>query len=239
MQHEIIKQIMIKNNLHEYELMYSNDSKEFILVINKNINNEGLLIPSVHKMSKIKNEIESQNINIVIIVSDGTEIEYSSSLKIAISKNFEDRIRNIYVSNSDNKLTIYIEPKSELLNKEQTQIEKLVSKFFDLMKIEDRFVIWLNKRQYPTKTAILSILRSGSPMSLEQLIMALETKGFQIPENKIVTRMLDKFRISKEIIRRSDGGYILSLSTITRLSTKLNRESPDIKRALAISRYIE
>lgn len=215
------------------KISHSKFDSSSIVELEKTIDTDGKIHPSTVTVARIRNSLEEEGINILIVYVDGEAVSYSTSLRMLLNKSFPDSFRNIFTSDEAENLNVYIEPKRHFESVEQNECNALIMKFIELMDLKNIEIVWISKDNLPSNTAILGTIKRIAPADVERIKVMLEAQGFSLPEIKFLQRSIDKLRKNNMIIRRKDGKYFLSAKAIEVLSTKVGRNSSDIKRVLA------
>ena len=88
----------------------------------------------------------------------------------------------------------------------------------------------------PSKLAILTIIRAEAPVAPQRILELLSAKGLSVPSMDWLSRQLDAYRKSGDVVRLATGSMALTKKALHVLGTKKNRASPDISRLLAMAR---
>lgn len=232
MNKEQILEIFASNGIREVKIFIP-DENDLVTAIVSREQIDGKYVPSLHAINNAIIDIEKTNLKISVAIVENNLFQIDTTLKLLLNHKYPDLFRNFFLSNNDDLYCAYIEPKKQLEDSEKNEIEESIKKFMRNFPKSKTTVFWIAPFNQPTKTKILNLVRLNSPVSLDTMFATLTQQGFLVPTKQHLSKTIDRFRKENLIIRRKDGGFILTNKAIHKLSTKINRESPDVKRILA------
>lgn len=235
---EKIREILISHGIDLAGPIVKDDSDEMrsYAFIRATQDSAGKRIPSNFRLKQISDSLLEQNMHVSFIVTDNNIGSIEETIKSALMVSFPDLIRNAFISSPNRGALIWVEPKRFLSEADEAGIRK---KCIDLLKVlghsldEVRFTSTENT---PTRTVCLKCIRQNAPISKDKLAEALTNEGFHIPGGEWLPRMLDSLRKAGLVMRRKDGGFVLTYIALLNLGTTKGSGSPDIERALDLAR---
>ena len=212
------------------------DRKRIYVSILLETDSRGTRNPSYKVLAGLKAELAAANISIQYFFNDPANADLEVGLRATLMHAFPERIRNVFCSTLKNTARAWIEPKIVLSEAFELEIREHAIKYFDLASFKLESVSLLSDDHLPGKIAILNRVRQLAPVNIERLQQALTERRFTIPSPDWLSRRLDAFRKSGDVVQCSDRTYCLSSAAIGALGSAKGRDSPDIVRMLALTR---
>lgn len=213
-----------------------NDDLDFYAFVQIEYSADARQIPSAHRLNSISAEAADNEIKIHFVLVQGETEQLDRSLKTVLFGKYPNDIRNSFVALEGKDVDLWIEPKRTLSDELCRELKGTIVQFVELLSLNLRSLKVTHDANIPTPTAIMRVLRTISPASLEAIGSALKEKGFVVPNEVWLSHTLDRLRKAGRLVRKSNQEYILSYKGLTVLGTTKGRRSPDIERALALAR---
>lgn len=215
----------------------ASEENRFYVFIKITRNKLGFQRPSNYKLRRLSENFEKRNLHVAFIIVGDEGENVQATVKTILFRFFPDIVRNTFVASEDKGgVTVWVEPKKILTSKEEDTITSKTKDILQVLGIRLDAVKITSSENLPTRTACLNSIRLKSPLTQEELQMALIERNFHIPNEDWLSRMLDKLRRAGFILRRENGQFVLTLSGLRSLGSAKNGRSPDISRALDIAR---
>jgi hypothetical protein len=217
-------------------VLHPEEGGRYIAFIKVSVDRNGKKSPGARALSHIaRSALESgYRVHFIVIDTDGNNFDVS--LKAILFEKFSDKIRNTFSSFVNRRTEVWIEPKAQLTQQDRYQIGAAISEFSQLIGFNVVSVHFTDSEDIPTPTAILRVLRTKSPCSVENLTTFLKERGFTVPNTVWLSHALDKLRKAGLLVRTRNGEFFLSFNGLSRLGTAKGRYSPDIVRALDLAK---
>lgn len=181
-------------------------------------------------------ELRELGYEIQFISAGRPEAHIDTDYKVMLMITYPDEIRNSFVSLETGGANIWIEPKVLLSKELETSVRAKTFNFFQHLKIEIKSIQITTNNRIPTDTFLLKTLREISPASLESIKDSLDQRSFSVPNETWLNHTLDRLRKKGLVVRKRSGQYFLSYRALSKLGTSKDRNSPDVRRALALTR---
>ena len=237
------KKLLIEITLNSHEIAHSGqiaedifDENHFYVFVEVGRDADNYQVPSNKKLNSIKETLVKAGLNIEFVLTDSTRRNVEDGLRASMLHSFPDVIRNAFLSMQGASAQVWLVPKVALSSENLGLIREKISLYLQLFDISDFSVDVTSTANLPSRLNCLQVIRINSPTNIDVLISKLRHKGFTIPSEDWMSRMLDVLRKHGLIIRSKQGLYYLSLEGIKALGTTKGRRSPDITRMLALNR---
>lgn len=214
----------------------ASEENKFYAFVKITRNKLGFQRPSNYKLRQLSENFEKRNLQVGFIVVEDEGGDVQASIKTTLFRFFPEIVRNAFVAFDHKSATVWVEPKKVLTREEEEAITSKTKELFQFLNLPLDAVRVTSSENVPTRTACLNSIRLNSPLTQEELKMALIKRGFHIPNEVWLSNMLDKLRKAGLILRRENGQFVLTLSGLRALGSAKNRRSPDVSRALEIAR---
>ncbi len=192
--------------------------------------------PSNYLLNLIAADFKKREINLsFVLVEKGSE-DIQGSIKTILFRSFPEAIRNSFTTFDGNKASVWIEPKRLVTDNEEKEIEEKIREFLNILNITLASIRVTTSVNLATPTAVLRTLRIAAPVSGADLRLLLTAKGFVVPNEAWLSHLLDRLRKSQKVIRQKNGHYALTLDGLKSLGSEKRRNSPDVIRALDLSK---
>lgn len=217
----------------------ASEGNKFYAFINVHRSKGGKQIPSNYKLRRISEEFEKRDRIVSFIIVENDTEDLLASLKSSLFRFFPDQVRNVFLSDAETTMVVWVEPKKLLTQEEEGNITSKIQDIFNVLEMKLEIVKFTASENIPTKTACLGVIRLKSPLTKDEIQSELIARNFHIPNAGWLAKMLDNLRKADLILRRDDGMFVLTLSGLQILGTRKNRRSPDVFRVLDIVRRID
>ena len=224
-------------NLAGPVVLHFDDEETYYAFVKVKYVGNGKIDPSNRKLERIRRCVVTSGYNINFVsVREDDEFDYST-LNTILDRKYNKVISNVFLTRSFNsKWLVWVEIASELDETLKSGIQSTITNFMKMYDLASSEIVFVGEKNYPTPTAILRTLRTIAPASSECLRKDLEKRNFFVPDQTWLNRELDKVRKAELVVRRKDGGFFLSVKCLNGLGSSTDRNSADVRRALAISR---
>lgn len=204
--------------------------------IDVNYDSDGIRRPSERYIYDVKNEFLNKGVHVEFIATSARSSSFEDELRFILINNLGKFVRNSFLSLDKKVANIWVVPKQNLEDSEKQEIKSLVQKFLTQKDLKLSGFEFSNEANLITKTGCMAIIRSFSPISQERIRAEIERRGFVVPSDNWLSRMLDNIRKSSFILRKSNGDYVLTLSGLRASGTTKTAQSPDVRRMLELGR---
>ena len=211
------------------------ENTTFVAFVETTWNDRGKRQPSSYKLQRVSAEAKRRGFNLQFVVVNDDRPDLDETIKTLLFTNFPNDIRNSFGVLTGQRASIWIELKMDLTSSYRKKITRTVADFLRSLGIELKELAFTRDNDIPTPTALVVALRTIAPATLSELRGALEKKGFTVPNDKWLSHALDRLRKKKQVVRRGDKRYFLSLWTLTLQGTRRDEGSPDVVRVLAVA----
>ena len=196
----------------------------------------GKQVPSNRRLHEIKKELSDKGVSVHFLLrySDSEQVE--AGLRATLLHSHIEHIRNIFASFDSAKANVWIEPKRALNPQTISEIHSRSQEYLKLVGLKLGVVSLTTDEVLPSKLAILTIIRAEAPVAPQRILELLSAKGLSVPSMDWLSRQLDAYRKSGDVVRLATGSMALTKKALHVLGTKKNRASPDISRLLAMAR---
>ena len=204
-----------------------------ILFVRANGQEQHLVDTLVQKLTR-KLQQAGRKVKIVATSPSGAQVE--ALIEASLRSRFPEIALELTVATSPTQAAVWVNLPVETPVEKSAEVSVLIHQFLNQIGIADPIVKFRADRNYPSSTACLRVLRRSAPCTPEKLVELLQLPGFDAMALPEVRRFLDTARRKGQVVRRSDGAYILSMQCLMELGSSRDRFSPDISRALALRR---
>ena len=213
------------------------ESGEHLVFIKTAITKSGTQKPNNYAISQAEKIAESKFGQLQIVLVNHENEDINASIKSLLIRKYPDDIRNVFSQVTKKEASVWVEPKAVTSLEKSQEFSQAVSNLLKQFGINLVNFVNTNELNLPSETICLNILRRKAPVSLTALIAELRNKNFDVPNEDWISRILDKWRKKKLLIRKSDGDYVMTIAGLEALGSGTDRHSPDIKRALELTQY--
>ena len=208
----------------------------FYVFVKVSTNKNGKPSPGPLSIFQLKNKALEKGYKLSIVAINDNVEELDKSLKAMILKKYAAQIANSFASFAGKKSDIWIEPKANLTDEEKIEITTFIDEILAKIDIERSSLTFTQIYRTPTYTAILRALRTLAPCTADELALELQNRKFSVPSETWMNHTLDKLRKAGLVVRKKSGQHFLSLACISALGTQKSHSSPDVIRALALTK---
>ncbi|WP_234731320.1 hypothetical protein [Acidocella facilis] len=192
--------------------------------------------PSGKALAVAKASLLEAGYTVDFILIDERTSSIEESLRASLLGSFPSDVRNAFFSYGEGEPQAWIEFKRQPDPSTVVRLEGHLAKFAELFALPGLSLTILGEAATATRLEILSTVRQFSPIDLPSLMRELKRQDFCVPSQDWMNRQLDALRKGNLVLRRRDGNYTLTTEALTRLGTRKDRRSPDVRRILALAR---
>lgn len=212
------------------------ENERYLVFVKVTTSHDGSQTPTNYAISQAEKEAEAEIGRVsVVLINRGNE-DISNSIKSFLLRRFPDEVRNVFSQISQNRASVWVEPKMATSSERSDELSASVSGLLSHFGIELASFVNTTELNLPSETACVGALRRKAPVSLEALVADLRRKGFEVPNDDWVGRILDKWRKKGLLMRKRNGNFVMTVSGLKALGSGRNRRSPDVVRALELGR---
>ncbi len=197
---------------------------------------DGRRSPSGRTLASARSSLEKLGFTVDFILIDNAARDIESNLRTSLLVSFPDDIRNSFFTQEGPKPQAWIQFKRSPAPGTIGRLEAHLRQFADLFSLKGLAMVPIVEANTATKTEILSLVRQLAPVDVATLARELARRGHDVPSPDWTKKRLDALRKSNLVLRRADGGYVLTAEALARLGTRKNARSPDVSRLLALAR---
>jgi hypothetical protein len=220
-----------------YPLVGGNsDGSRIIAFVEVRWDTEGTRRPSDRKLSRTALAFSNDGIEIEFILVNEKAADNEEELRSSLLNGYGDYIRNSFLIVGKKGMNITLVPKKDEVKNEIDAIKNFIIRFFKAKELIVESIELTTEVNLITKTGCIAIIRRFAPIGLEDLKIEIEKRGFVVPSDDWLSRMLDNLRKSSLVVRKKSGGYAMTLAGLRAAGTSKNSRSPDIARMLALAR---
>lgn len=214
------------------------ESGEFLIVIPGDVENFS------EKARAMMARRLRQDLSIQTVINQSpssTNLVISDALTKMLEFNLGDNLIHAVISiSSQNYADVIAYTRDSALNGDEIAKENLKRKISDLLSAYDvnlaNFFFNELADEVPTPYQIMRKLYTLAPVQLEKIQSALKLEGSPCPSAHWLKRQLDHLQTNHLVVWQQSGCYVLSAQGLAMIPGLRGRTSPDIERALAISR---
>lgn len=192
--------------------------------------------PSGRALALARSNLVALGYEIDFILIDETAENVEESLRGSLISSFPEDVRNSFFSHEKGRPQAWVEFKKQPDAETLRRLQEHLRKFAESFSLPGLFMIQLGETHTATKMEVLAVVRQLAPIDIVTLAKELESQDFSVPSLDWVKRCLDVLRRSALVLRRGDGAYVLTTEALSRLGTRKDRRSPDVRRLLALAR---
>lgn len=192
--------------------------------------------PTNYAISQAEKAAEAVHGEITVVIIQRGNEDVASSIKSLILRRFSDDIRNVFSSVRGNAVSVWVEPKSATTIEKSLEVEQAVKGLVGHLGIELESFINTAEMNLPSETACINIIRKQAPTSFDAIKTELGGRGFEVPGDDWLRKLLDRWRRNQLIHRRRDGTYVMTHRGLQALGSGKTGWSPDVARALDMAR---
>lgn len=198
--------------------------------------NTGAQTPTNYAISRVEREVEEQFGAITVILVRRGDEDISSSIKSMLIRRYPDKIRNVFSSVKCDWVSVWVDPKSPTTKEKSDEMMQAVSglvQHFELALVD---FVNTSEVNLPSETTCIGVIRKKAPVAIPEILAELTTRGFEVPGEEWLSRVLDRWRKKNLIHRKANGEFVMTVRGLNALGSAKNRRSPDVGRALDMAR---
>jgi hypothetical protein len=180
--------------------------------------------------------LREKDVELDFVLINERSSDNEEELRSSLLNKYGDHIRNSFLYMGKKGVNIIITPKKEESKNEIEFIREFIIRFFKTKNLNVGSIEFISDVNLISKSACAAIIRRFAPIGLEDLKIEIEKRGFVVPSDDWLSRMLDNLRKSSLVVRKKSGGYAMTLAGLRAAGTSKNSRSPDIARMLALAR---
>jgi hypothetical protein len=212
------------------------DQDRFIAFIDVKYDQDGIRRPSEKYVSELKRYFLTIGVYIDFISAKNGAVSIEEKLRFILINNHGDLIRNSFLSIDKNSANVWVVPKRDLSPFERDTVRNISIEFLKQESLTLSGFEFSGESNLISKTGCISLIRKFAPISQENLRIKIEERGFVVPSDNWLSRMLDNIRRSSFVMRKGDGTYVLTLAGLRAGGTVKTPRSPDVQRMLELGR---
>lgn len=192
--------------------------------------------PTNYSISKVERLAKAKygDVFIVLLLDEIEDIK--TSIKSLIIRQYGEDVRNIFSNVNRDSVVVWVEPRTTISLEKIGEIEGAIRDFVCYFKLRLEHLIDISRLKLPSEKACISALRMQAPATEGAVADELQKRGFDVPNEEWLKRLLDRNRKRKLIHRKQDGRFIMTLSGLRASGSGKTRNSPDVRRALELAR---
>jgi len=219
-------------------IIYQNqDSEKAIAFVYTSYDSNGIQRPSERKLTGIKKDVEEIfKLEIDFVLQNQRLVELEQSLRVKLLERYKDVIETSFTTFNSGGATVLIIPQREIDEGEsfESELKQFIKDFFSASKVKFKNVHIRNKVKTISKTACASIIRRYAPIRGEDLAKKIREQGFDLPSEAWLPTMLNDLQSNSIIFKKQNGSFVMTLDGLNRMGTAMSRQSPDVRRMLAL-----
>lgn len=216
--------------------VWDHENTRYLVFVAITVDDDGKQVPSNYKLSLVEKQAERTFGEVTIILANRGDEDIANSIKSLLIRRFGEDIRNVFSRIEGGKVTVWVETKGATSNNTTNDMMSPVSGMIKQFGLELRSFINTSELNLPSETVCIATVRKLAPTLPLDVIKELHQRGFEVPGEEWLVRILDKWRKRGLIHRQSSGAYILTIRGLRDLGSGKNRRSPDVVRSLAMAR---
>ena len=219
-------------------VIWDGDSGRYIVFILIQIDENGKQEPSNNNLKSIESKIKKEynDINIKIIKNNKYYESLTNFLEVDIKRKWGNYIKNMIINIEILDVKIYIIGTFSNKDENLLKIRSYLKKILNILGFNLKDFIYTSNYNLASEKNCISVIRKKSPIHPKEIIAELKRRNFDVPEDSWLSRILDRWRKRGLIYRKADGKYVMTVQGLRMLGTEASRRSPDVIRALDISR---
>jgi len=208
----------------------------FLIFVKVSQDKNGESKPSSLQISRTLKAAKKNGSQIKLAFLNERETLLNTTVNLMLSQKFSEQFENAVVSVTDSISSVFVETKDDTTDDDQEAMQSSISELLGYMGVDNSQVVFSRSLRLPTATTILAAVRRYSPIGRDTLVELLQKRGFDRPADSWTDNTLDSLRKKRFVFRRSDKKFIMTFQGLSATGTLRNRYSPDVSRALALSR---
>lgn len=234
----VVLQVLEEHGISPAGALIRDDTADerYFVFVNVGRSSENRQVPSNRRLHEAREHLAQQGVRVEFLLKDTLADDIEAGLRATILHAFINQVRNVFLSVSEGRAHIWIEPKTIPDDDAMPRMRERALHFLADFGLTIGSIRSTVNENLPSKLALLGVLRLHAPVTLLELRGQLEAVTFVVPSAEWLNRRLDALRREGAVVRTEAGLYALSLRCLTTLGTKKNAASPDVTRLLAMAR---
>ena len=191
--------------------------------------------PSNRRLTDLKATLAAEGRRVEFLLHDASGLDLEAGLRATLLNAFPNDLRNVFLSADGPKARVWVEPKHALNDEEVKRIEQKARDYLEVLGVQLHKLVATGDENLPSNFACLRVLRQVAPASFDELKVEL-AKSFTIPSEDWLKRRLDMLRRTGKVVWIAGGSYACSLDALRGLGSARGKNSPDVRRLLALAR---
>jgi len=191
--------------------------------------------PSNRRLSDFKAKLAAEGQRVEFLLHDASGLDLEIGVRATLLYAFPNELRNVFLSVDGSKARVWVEPKRALNDEDVKRIQQKAGDYLEVLGIQLQKLVATSDENLPSNFACLRVLRQVAPASFGELMAEL-AKSFTVPSEDWLKRRLDALRRTGKVVWIANGSYACSLEALRGLGSARGRDSPDIRRLLALAR---
>lgn len=216
--------------------VWDHENSSYLVFVAITVDDDGKQVPSNHKLLLVEKQAERTFGEVTIILANRGDEDIANSIKSLLIRRFGDDIRNVFSRIEAGMVNVWVETKGATSNKKTNDMISPVKGLIEQFGLDLQTFINTSELNLPSETVCIATVRKLAPSLPRDAIKELQLRGFEVPGEEWLVRILDKWRKRGLIHRQSSGAYVLTIRGLRALGSGKNRSSPDVVRSLAMAR---
>lgn len=212
------------------------DANRHLVFVSVDIDDAGAQTPTNYAISKVERAVEAELGAVTVVLVRSGDEDIASSIKSVILRRYPNEIRNVFSAVIGDSVSVWVEPKSATNMEKSNDIRRTVADLVGYFHLELLDFVNTAELNLPSETACIGIIRKKAPVNIPDILAELESRGFEVPGDEWISRILDRWRKRKLIHRKANGQFVMTVRGLRALGSGKDRRSPDIGRALDMAR---
>lgn len=212
------------------------DVQNGFLIFVRMVNDGDGAKPSASQISRTLTAAKESGSFIKFAYINDKEAILNSAVNDMLKKKHDSHYENAVVSLSASEASVFVETSDDTTNEDQEAIQGSILELLGYMQVENLQIQFSRSLKLPTATTCLAVVRRYAPVTTEGITRILQARGFDRPTDGWTSKTLDGLRKKGMVYRRPDKNFIMTLKGLRATGTSRSRLSPDVVRALALSR---
>lgn len=212
------------------------DSPTFYISLLVRRDAAGKQVPSNRRLHAVSQKLSDAGVTVHFLLRYGDSEQVEAGLRATLLHSHIEQIRNIFASFDETEAHVWVEPKRALDQQTINEIYARSEEYLKLVGLNLGVVSLTSNEVLPSKLATLTIIRAAAPVAPQRILEMLSARGLNVPSLDWLSRQLDTYRKSGDVVRLSTGSIALTKKALHMLGTTKNRASPDISRLLALAK---
>lgn len=197
------------------------------------------------KTSRRQLELVAKEISVIFkrriafdVYTDQQQQKLETGLQTILEQRFADYIGRIeFFWHTANEVTISVEEKKSLSGDQRESVNHTINSYLDLAEKSVGHVhLERSEPREPSLPAILRAVKTIAPATIDEIIDHLENHDWHVRSSEWLNARIDLLRKKGLVLRKQDGGYVLSQEGLSTVPHGTSRSSSDVERALALGR---